>query len=416
MDRCPPEIHSLIFALACSDDGFTGRSLSSVSRYIRQASAPYHWQSLVVAGVEQTKRFADMVDGLGVEPAHQADDRISITVRRPIHHLFVSNRTLDFARELRFNEMGATKDMAERRKIANAFDVEADDWAAAIRRIFSYAASTVHTLTMMCYDIQLSPNGRLFFSDLKRYYFPVLEELSIRGGFDTRLRDYNGAPHNDDTDAEPSTPTLPSLRRLHLISPISFDLFIRRLRPLAPRISHLRLSELLPFDYDMSRDVFSELAERGLVPPRLPGLRDRLWSAEPVARPVEWERFLPADGALEQLLMQPAQLPHEPERACGCCTGYYRIDDMTRLLREMAREEYGDVFVFLPAGRRRGQGYTYEEGMVDWRSRAEGGKGCWKTRAEVDIDFAHEPEEHEAGAWVAPWGSRKSILRSWIVS
>ncbi|KAI0052065.1 hypothetical protein FA95DRAFT_1554041 [Auriscalpium vulgare] len=420
MNSCPPEIHAQIFSLACTDDGFTGRSLSHVSRYVRQASAPFQWQSLVISGARKTKKFAELLDELSSRNPDPCD-HISTLFPRPITHLFVSNRMPEDARERRYNEMGATRDMAERRKIALAFDEEADSWAAAIRRIFSYAAGTVRTLTMMCYDIHVSPNGRLFFSDLKRYFFPMLEELTIRGGFDTRLRDYDGASHHDDDDddaarVEASAPTLPSLRRLHLISPISFDLFLLRLRPLAPGISHVRLSELLPFDYDMTRQLYSELAARALVPPRLPGLRDCMWSAEPVARPVDWVAFLPQETVLAQLVLQPSQLPREPDRMCGCCTGYYRVDDMTRLLKEMAREAFSDQYVFLPAGKRRGLGYAFEEGMADWRSRAIGGKGCWKERGEVDIDFVQEPEEHDQAVWSAPLRSSKSILRNWTMS
>jgi hypothetical protein len=140
-----------------------------------------------------------------------------------------------------------------------------------------------------------------------------------------------------DEEAE-DAPTLPVLRRLHLASPISFDLFLHRLRPLAPGLTHVRLSELLAFDYDMARALHSELAERGAVPAQFPRLRERQWSAEPRAVPVDWERFLPPPGTLRRLVVQPAQLPPAPEQLCGCCSGYYRVDDMTRLLREMARE------------------------------------------------------------------------------
>src|ERR1700733_10889852 len=46
--NCPTEIWGRIFSLACVDDGFTGRSLSRVSRYIKEASKPYKYQCLAV--------------------------------------------------------------------------------------------------------------------------------------------------------------------------------------------------------------------------------------------------------------------------------------------------------------------------------------------------------------------------------
>jgi hypothetical protein len=347
--------------------------------------------------------------------------------------------------------------------------------------LFAYATPTLRSLAMMCYDIHVSPNGRLFFSDLKRYHFPCLEELSIRGGFDTRLRDYDGAVagtaalrmrlaeggegeggmkesggasmeygegHNEDEDE----PTLPALRRLHLASPISFDLFLHRLRPLAPHLTHIRLSELLAFDYDMARALHSELAERGAVPAQFPRLRESQWSsAEPCAIPVDWERFLPPPSQLRRIVVQPSQLPPAPEQLCGCCSGYYRVDDMTRLLREMARDSCGrhrsgcdgggegegggggggaamwgeeeggedeSVFVFLPPGPRH-NAYSFEEGYRDWLERAAGERGCWIEQGQVDIDsmppaISVEAAESEDGLRLWDIGVKRSITRNWF--
>ena len=44
---------------------------------------------------------------------------------------------------------------------------------------------------------------------------------------------------------EVDEPTLPALRRLYLLWPISLDLLLQRLRPLVPGLTHVRLSELL---------------------------------------------------------------------------------------------------------------------------------------------------------------------------
>ncbi|KAH9023925.1 hypothetical protein EDB84DRAFT_448446 [Lactarius hengduanensis] len=414
MEKCPTEIHAYIFELACTDGGAAGIALSAVSRHVRAVSAPYHWYTLAVAGTTQTVRLAERIRTLtsGKEPSSAGAEKGKGRGARggpEITHLFVSNRSASRARELRYQEMGATRDMAERRRIEAAFNAEADAWARAVRVLLAYAAPTLRSLAMMCYDIHVSPNGRLFFTDLKRHRFPRLAELSIRGGFDTRLRDsYDGAPQGgearslrlreaaaveeEECGGDVDEVTLPALRRLHLASPISFDLFLQRLRPLAPALTHVRLSELLAFDYDMARALHSELAERGIVPARLPRLRERQWSAEPRAVPVDWERFLPPPHALRRLVVQPAQLPPAPEELCGCCSGYYRVDDMTRLLREMAREALvphgeGDaaVYVFLPPGPRH-NAYGFEEGYRDWLGRTAGGKGCWKEQGEVDID------------------------------
>ncbi|KAH9959487.1 hypothetical protein BC827DRAFT_1134591 [Russula dissimulans] len=463
MQNCPPEIHAYIFELACTDGGATGVALSAVSHYVRAMSAPYQWCTLSVAGTPQTVRLVEHIRSFSTSPSSPSSHgnnnnhrtRIPAKLGGPaISHLFISNRPPARARELRYTEMGATRDMVDRRRIETVFNIEADAWARAVRELFAYAAPTLRTLAMMCYDIHVSPNGRLFFSDLKRYRFPRLEELSIRGGFDTRLRDYDGAVGGttprlwaaeggqgeggaregeagaaalammscaEDEDER----TLPALRRLHLASPISFDLFLHRLRPLAPGLTHVRLSELLAFDYDMTRALHSELSERGAVPEQFPSLRDRLWSAEPRAVPVDWERFLPPPGKLRRLVVQPAQLPPAPEQLCGCCSGYYRVDDMTRLLREMAREssravaEGGEgeesVFVFLPPGPRH-NAYSFEEGYRDWLARATGERGCWKEQYEVDIDAQPPPPPPVAEDGLRLWdiSVKRSISRTWF--
>jgi len=339
MQNCPPEIHAYIFELACTDGGPTGVALSAVSHYVRAMSAPYQWHTLSVAGTPQTVRLVERIRSFSTSPSsalisreqQQPPDADSVKGKEraklggpAISHLFISNRPPARARELRYTEMGATRDMVDRRRIEAVFNIEADAWARAVRELFAYAAPTLRTLAMMCYDIHVSPNGRLFFSDLRRYRFPHLEELSIRGGFDTRLRDYDGAvggttprlwaaedgqgegeagaaaPAMMSCAEEEDETTLPALRRLHLASPISFDLFLHRLRPLAPGLTHVRLSELLAFDFEMTRALHSELSERGAAPEQFASLRDKLWSAEPRAVPVDWERFLPPPGKLRR--------------------------------------------------------------------------------------------------------------------
>ena len=66
---------------------------------------------------------------------------------------------------------------------------------------------------------------------------------------------------------------------------------------------------------------------------------------------------------------------------------YYRVGDMTRLLREIAREaimlpeEDAPVYVFLLPGPRH-NAYGFREGYRDWL----GGRRCWREQGEVNID------------------------------
>ena len=77
LSTCPFEICESIFAFACTDDGSTGRSLSLVSRGIRNASRGMKYQCLAVTGRQ-------------VEPLCMVLKNLPENDRR-IHHLFFSD-------------------------------------------------------------------------------------------------------------------------------------------------------------------------------------------------------------------------------------------------------------------------------------------------------------------------------------
>lgn len=306
----------------------------------------------------------------------------------------------------------------------------------------------------MCYDVHLSPKNGLKWDGVFGEQMPKLEEVTIRGGFwegemsrrefgdlgggghafesISRLESGSGhlspgrgsAEHPESSESTLSVTTsvrLPSLKRLHLISPTLFEPFIRKIQPLAPSLSHIRLSDLEATNYNLACTIFSELVERDVVPSVLPGLHEGQWSSIPTALPVEWLPILPRHGVFERLILHPSTLPPKPEKQCGCCSGYYQLDDMTRLLREMARESNGDAFVFLPAGHPgknasrlggcSGEGYSYEEALRSWGDRACGdGQGCWTQKNDVDIDVPSEDVSKDTG-----WEEILVQRRGWTV-
>jgi hypothetical protein len=67
----------MFYSLACTDGGFTGRSLSLVSHYVHDTSKPFKLQSVSVKGVWQAAEFASM---LYSNPA----------VDHGVRHLFIS--------------------------------------------------------------------------------------------------------------------------------------------------------------------------------------------------------------------------------------------------------------------------------------------------------------------------------------
>jgi hypothetical protein len=78
MDKFPVEIWHLIFSLACTDDGFTGRSLSLASTHLREISAPFKYQSIAITHWSQIIAFSQLFCKL---PASQKK-----TVALFVHH------------------------------------------------------------------------------------------------------------------------------------------------------------------------------------------------------------------------------------------------------------------------------------------------------------------------------------------
>jgi hypothetical protein len=78
MDRCPDEILINIFALACTDDGTTGRMLSIVNRRARSVSHTVRHRSLALFGAAQLRAIVALL-----EAEHSA---------RGVQHLLVSPR------------------------------------------------------------------------------------------------------------------------------------------------------------------------------------------------------------------------------------------------------------------------------------------------------------------------------------
>lgn len=78
MDRCPAELWEIIFILSCTDNGFTGRSLSLVSRFFNNASKPYKYHSIALCGIAEILSFSNLIKILPYE-------------RLQVHHLLLTD-------------------------------------------------------------------------------------------------------------------------------------------------------------------------------------------------------------------------------------------------------------------------------------------------------------------------------------
>lgn len=401
MEACPPEIHALIFALACSDDGTTGRSLSLVSRYVRSVSTPFQWQSLAVSGVHQARGFANKLRAVALNCTSDADsDR-----PRPIYHLFLSTR-----------------------RRADAADgwpsLPLEDWPIHQKEILCYAARTLRTLAFVAFDPFYS--SATCIQDLLKVPFPVLTELTVRGRCTPSQVSLTDANESDDgfepdikvdgdlfdpAAVEPGACARPKLRRLHLAC--AYHGFAygttathNLIQALSPSLTHLRLSMLDMWGSKRVAEILhSECTERGIVRPILPLRPLAVELAIPgtsMAQEVRWARVLPEK--MERFVIQPPATAAS-DFYCSCCMDLRGDADVMRVFDAMGREADAR-FGYMPT--REKAGYGYDEAKMDWLDRIENGGGCWVARAckeegqvESDRGKLSQGNGRKAGAWKA---------------
>ena len=213
MNNCPNEILGLIFAEACTDGGYTGRSLSLVSKRVCGASdRRYALQSIALYGSSQLSAFASLLDTV------DADSRV--------YHLYLADR-----RRVQI-ECPPGQDQEQWLKERAAEDFHANNPsreypADIILGILERVAPTVRTLVILLFDrYDQQP-----LTDAIR--FSKLENLTIHASNLNHL-------------AQPPLPECLSLRRLHVIE----DFVLHRLSltkavsRLSPLLTHLRFSRL----------------------------------------------------------------------------------------------------------------------------------------------------------------------------
>lgn len=134
MDRCPSELWTRIFGLACTDGGRTGCAIARTSRYFREAVIPVQLHSVALCGTNKMAVFADILEQR--EPAH-----------RRVRHLFLSGRV---TQAIRYKEV-----------------------SSILFRILSIVAPDLLTLT--------STMRQKSTAELDTLSFPRLTELTLSG-------------------------------------------------------------------------------------------------------------------------------------------------------------------------------------------------------------------------------------------
>jgi hypothetical protein len=328
MDRCPVEVCTQIFAHACTDNGFTGRSLSLTSRYIRETSKPTKLQSLSVTTPQQIHGLAHLITH--TPPRY-----------RRVRYLFLSSSTPyddgdDNGWYLRSSTSAADHAITEEdcQGILDAF--------LRIVRAVALSLVTLH--------VHFPFYGKCIFLPT-RVVFPSLAELSLYG-HDEDSCDGLSSISEEETNLSGRAPQYPSLQRLHLGNAYFFPAslvrdipseFLRRIANEAPSLTHL----CLPLKNLTAEDLLASLGTRTL---------------NNTSRP-----FGTLPSSIEMVLIDPGP-PYVQTGWCG--TGRLRHENALRRCHEA---EVEDKRVHMLSKRLNGA----KNAERYWLDRIEDGEGLW---------------------------------------
>lgn len=205
----PPEIWSIIFSFACTDDGFTGRSLSLVSKMFYHVSQPMQLTSVAVYGPDQLESFVSLLEK---KPPHL----------RKVRHLLITDEERSFFGPLRESPpliSYTARDLIE--LMLPPLRDYSRTTSPLLLRIFSMVQSTLETLALLLPEYYYQDPIPAIPIDL-----PKLTELILDGTVQI--------------NSLKQSQTLPSLERLEIVSHDSLPSdFTPTFRKFAPRLAHL---------------------------------------------------------------------------------------------------------------------------------------------------------------------------------
>ncbi|KDQ62122.1 hypothetical protein JAAARDRAFT_30028 [Jaapia argillacea MUCL 33604] len=331
---CPPEICERIFSFACLDDGFTGRSLSLVSRYIHDTSVMVRYQSVVVEGFDQICALAFLLEKKKPE-------------RRLVRHLFLSHSRTPRPRKTSPRDPQSRLRLSSTKGAPAKSEESNDDFPLfcqstyeqrieAATRLCALIGSTVETMTI------IMPQSRDFLPIPVQ--FPALVELTVYSVYCTTLP-CNQVPQS-----------LPSLQRLHLVGPYFRSPEISELALVAPSLTHLRFSGL----------------EREINVPRIVRRILGASATTPTTDPPELQLRHPR---IQKIFIRPRY-----PIFCGYGPSFGNYCLALENLQELAREFWGEEEVILLSPDEYLES-THDEQTREakrwWRARLEGRIGCW---------------------------------------
>ncbi|KAI0758101.1 hypothetical protein C8Q74DRAFT_299787 [Fomes fomentarius] len=338
MDSLAVELLREIYTLACADGGFTGCSLSLVSKHVRETSrsARFHSISLTSGTAQQLSNFLLCFHQ---ECAWvQRDEGYTPAIR----HLCIS---IANCKDTKGDWHGGPYSIDEPR-----ITHERQEYIAQLIAFVQFVAPNLVTLSLIRQSFP-----RL--DDIPCSGFPMLDELSVT------------APDLFVLGENPPHPLYPRLRRLHLANSPHYGLLSWVDGKRAPNLTHLRISEL----GDVDATVKTVICESSSVD-ILTICKLMMPSLDAIAAPTTYPQ-------LQKVLIRPC--PPPPDGNCGCAHPYMEHEEFLADIEDLrARWTIPiDAIPYKESSTIQKEGGHTAAIKREWLDRLHGGQGCWTSRS-----------------------------------
>ncbi|KAI0331327.1 hypothetical protein GY45DRAFT_1322624 [Cubamyces sp. BRFM 1775] len=345
----PTDIWSLILPLACTDGGFTGKSLALTSTFFHAQASPFRFYSLAFDTLARMENFLAFV-------RRQPGD-----FRPQIAHLYISHSDHPNNRLQWSWRSVARMTEAQRRQYMRTIGEEKMDWTlnfqAAIDALLHLAAPNLLTLCIAggCTPIVI------------RYSFPRLEELT---GFnflpDANVQSGSASGSAGVNDRNNNT-RFPALKRAHIALGISRPVSSLILRPLlvaTATLTHVRISNVAA----MSRALAGAL---------VPNVDANFFPEQPSPTSLFPPLVLPA---LRHVTIQNTS---RGEHGAAIATSLESPTAAVQMHKFDTRDgETGRMYLI--EDRQRLDSHWRDRLKEEWLDRMDGGRGCWVQSAEEE--------------------------------
>ncbi|KAJ7066431.1 hypothetical protein C8F01DRAFT_1123227 [Mycena amicta] len=350
LDQLPPEVCGHIFSFACTDTGTTGRSLSLVSRYIHNTSAPHKLQSVALFGRPQYLAFAAL---LHRTPPHLRGTRFLYIGGQE------SEEKLQEVVDDAYREWHAARLSYYALKKTTKDSEDLDQVRESVHRLQAVGQAKLLAFGQTSADAVLSilrdlaPSLQVLDIALNEYAaeklvdvvaLPNLCDLTTRCGFPLRNNSYTTSA------LEPCR----TLRHLHIVETsqqwhwtTKFFEGASGIAQFAPSLTHLRFSQLSQ-DEEVPTHIATSLG---------------LMSGS--------TRIVPLPASIQQITLKPAVEP-PPHVGCSCtddtATYYDLVDKARKLVKKDSR------VLLLPADEKEAPADIY---LDEWEKNAAGSPCIW---------------------------------------